>query len=335
MSSSTSSSDGHGAIPDTLDGALLLVAKNAAFIAILGLLGACALQLLSSRFASNAMPYGNGVEGNIVLQQMKRSHELRDLDILVIGDSSALMGIDAVEFGHKTNQRVESLATLGWVGPLGYAKLIGNYLKSNGSIPCVILALNNVSLQVEEKTYRETGYEMWVLRDVVSKKPDYSQANLLEIIKSDPFNRLIDMPLPGKYGEYYGFESNLRKTIENGNGSMIDPNEMPPLKNPEPLVIAMTPPFVSRLPHLKNALHDRRIGKVYIAITPTPHSMASAKTKDSFDKSLVSLGKQLDLPEDSLLDTPYELPDRYFATGSHLNKTGRAHYTRAVYQALR
>jgi hypothetical protein len=86
------------------------------------------LLVLVSGGAWNAIepvPPSQSLENVIVEAQIARAQAGRAVDLLIVGDSSALMGIDAPVLGAKLGgARVESLALFGSVGPAGYAALL-------------------------------------------------------------------------------------------------------------------------------------------------------------------------------------------------------------------
>jgi hypothetical protein len=65
------------------------------------------------------------IEDILISEQVRRAHELRgSIDVVILGDSSALMGIDPVELSRLFGGRVESLALFGSTGPGAYGELL-------------------------------------------------------------------------------------------------------------------------------------------------------------------------------------------------------------------
>ena len=315
-----------------LDPAVVILAKCTTMPVLAAVVLVVILCFVAGKLAVNDNRLGAGIEGTIVSEQIKRSNSITGADIIIIGDCSALMGIDAKIMGEETGRSTQSLATLGFVGPRGYAKLLENYFARNKSIDTLFFAVTDDSLKVAENTYSSNVYESLVL-DEGNNTGTGLRRRLLHLRDNLYLNfisRFVDMPLPGEYGKQYHFESIFKKTIGDNNGSVVDPTRFQPPVSPVHYVIEMKKPFMDRIPFLRKVIHSGKIKHTYVLIAPVPSSCANSKTVKSQKETLAKLTAALGLPQSQAINTPAYLPDKYFATSSHHNREGKEHFTKIL-----
>lgn len=265
----------------------------------------------------------NIVESVIVAEQIERARTIPRADVLILGDSSALMGVDAGALGRLLGRRVESLATLAWVGPAGYARLIADYAARN-SLPALIFLFNPAALSVTEAAFETNGYEREVL-----ETPQRAGASVLDAARYSLYvhaiMRAVVLPLPGVYGKEYGWPDRLAARLRDHHGSLVDPNV---LKEEVPATFAIGQPFARRLPSLRDAIVAARPEHVYLALTPIAATGVSPEIVASRLAVSTTLAIRLGLsPSDTLLPLPPSLPKELFAVWTHLSAAGQRRYT--------
>jgi hypothetical protein len=322
MRSSTSSSDA----PSGLATALRLIAAGTAPTLVLVLAAFAAAEAYARLSPPRVLP--TGIESTVVAEQMARARSLGDVDILTIGDSSALMDVDQRQLRAALGgTRAESLATVGWVGPAGYGQLLDRFRDGGGRASTVLVLMHGATLKVEERTYSETGMEAAVLER--SARPDrllLARERLWQAWSTDA----IDFPLPGVYGHVYGGARLLARALHEGAGSLIDPNAPLDGGGLEPFRYALSDAFAKRLPALGAALR-RGSWNVVCAVTPIPASMEDDESRRTRQRVVRTLVEALGC---RALELPSQLPDRWFATTTHLSVAGRGEYTRQLARTL-
>lgn len=273
-----------------------------------------------------------GIEAIIVREQLRRAVTIRPA-VLIVGDSSALMGVDAGRLSRNLGMEVESLATLGWVGPAGYGHFVSMVSRAFASPRVVILLMSGAGLVVDEGTFVATGYEKQVLgttgRGAISVRPESWRDRTYNRI----FLALVDPPLPGSYGSYYGWPESIGRVLQRDHGSMIDPT----VANwgvSGNYRFEVSEAVQRRLPRLADTVGDLGVGRLYFAITPIPQPAVGPDTILSRAEALAHCTRLLRISEGAILPTPVALPQASFATFTHLNEAGRQSYTDTLARVL-
>jgi hypothetical protein len=266
------------------------------------------------------------LEDVIVSRQLSRAAQLRDLDVLVIGDSSALMGLDIPRLSKRLGKRVESLALIGVVGPLGLAHM-AERVAANGRIPTLVFLLHGNSLRLSGREIL-SEYERWALTDVRPSRGLVTEMRdvAYQVLRA----RLAPIPFPGSWGQAYGFAADLRAAIDAGHGSLIDPNhEAVPAAGP--YLFSISSAVDERLEAAGRRLRALPVDHLLVGITPLPASLAGPHTSESRSAALVQLQKRLG---GDTLATPLTLPTESFANQTHPDAIGRALFTESLAREL-
>jgi hypothetical protein len=282
-----------------------------------------------ARGSRSALP--PAVETVIVTTQLERAVALPPTDVLVVGDSSALMGVDPVALGAELGGRhVELLATLTWVGPAGYAALVDRVFSKQHPGTIVVLM---VALSLDENFYRATGYEAMVLQDlrgparIPRQLADFGDGLFLEVVQP-----AVDFWLPGTFGRRYGTPEDLAAFIRGHQGACIDPNHyVPPGRT---ISFQLSEATERRMTVLGDTLARALPATAHFGMTPLPESEVGVDTAESRARTIVAARTALRLAREAVLDLPLALPDADFATSGHLGASGRGPFTAALASAL-
>jgi hypothetical protein len=287
------------------------------------------------------------VEFHIVHQQMKRSLQKDSATVTIVGDSSCLMGIEVAELNRTAGiPKYKSLCTIGFVGPRGYAALVGRSAKANGGPPAkVLLFIHPVQFQ------REPSWEPWA--DMVVENPDqptptglnhsrYYWQSLLHAI-------LPSKSLSGAYGIYYGPKENFIAQVY-ASGDAIDPamgldifpadfegarpgdNYLPPRH----LDYSSNELFLESLSTFRDGLLRNLVSpaNTYVVIAPVPQKLDDSSRK-ALDHAKLVLSERLGLDRANVFCVVEELPSSYFSTQTHLNRYGKKAFTKLLVEELR
>lgn len=273
------------------------------------------------------------IENVILSGQIERARTIKNADLLIIGDSSALMGIDAVMLGRiLSGKRVESLASIGLVGPRGYAKFLNIYRQSHGgTLPVVVVLMHPSTLTLNERDFKKNNFEKPFLDKTI---PLLSARGIRDNIFYNGIKKILIFPLPGSYGRYYGFENKLRKSLLLHNGSLVDPNVFQPGDSTNCYKYLLSDAMKKRMPALRKELKRPKTGAVYWGITPMPKSHGCEETSKQVEAIAASVEALMGQPAGNTLKLPDFLNDDLFANGTHLNEEGRNVYTKTLAKAL-
>jgi hypothetical protein len=289
------------------------------------------------------------LESIIVEEQIKRAATIKSADVLVVGDSSALMGVDAVMLGRLLHGRsVENLSTLGWVGPKGYAHLIEMYFGRGNSAKALVLLMHGISINRPE-----TQWNNWEEMVLDERLPGASESNPLFEFRSELNSALLGWilapPMPGAWGRYYGTQFELAGAIEKQHGSIYQPLlEMPAESGrwdmsiepkgedvtnrmPSDSLYQLSPTASLGLRQFAEMASRFKVEHVLFGITPT--YLSSMTRRAIAENGQVaneigylmrqSLGRRF-----VLLELEPFRADEYFASNTHMNSLGREHFTR-------
>ena len=161
----------------------------------------------------------------IVFEQIKRSYTLSNVDVLLIGDSSCLMDVNAPYLSELLQGKsVESLCSMGYAGPEGYARLLRNYYERGKHADKVILMWVGHTFQQKEFMKYWVNF---IHNNGVVETPDFDYFwGGLAKFRDVAVSRVLMEPMSGHYGRYFGNEYWFRRSIRENNGTTIDPTEV-------------------------------------------------------------------------------------------------------------
>lgn len=271
----------------------------------------------------------SSVETVVVETQRRRSHTIADADVLIIGDSSALMNVDPRQLSEELSARVESLATIGFMGPRGYAKLLTNYSERAKPIGSLVILMHPTSLAMSEEIIVGGRYEQLVLDD-----GPRADGNLFVEGRRELYNKWIDpaaaLPLPGAYGRFYGWAETISRTIESNHGSMTDPHPADVVAKGAP-PSEISPAVATRIPDLKAAIARSGARAACVGVTPIP--ARHPFSEETYQRFIETFGEGLGV-KTRLSELPAKLPDPYFASMNHMTPEGRRVYTALLARQL-
>jgi hypothetical protein len=286
-----------------------------------------------------------GLEKITVREQLRRARVVSP-EVLIIGDSSALMDVEARELSSLLGFNVESLATLAWVGPAGYGRIV-RLLSERASAPRVIVLLMCATgLAVDEPAFAENGWEQMVLEGQTDEAaaPERTRAQrsfgrvLLaarDRIYTRLFLPLVGPPLPGRHGFYYGWPEDVARALDRSQGSLVDPSLPDTTELSVPCHFELSDAVERRLRAFAEATRSSGVQKTYFGITPVPQTAVVGGTLARRAATASRCLAALRLPPSAELPLPAACPARRFATFNHLGAEGRQEYSRLLAQLLR
>jgi hypothetical protein len=288
------------------------------------------------RFDPAQLPRARGVvERTILRAQIERAATIpRRVDVLSIGDSAGLMGIDPLLLGDLLGgERVEILNTIALVGPHGHARMLERFLDSGGQAGRVLLTMDGFSLQMMA-SWR--GWEKMALDGVLDASPPAAllpgvRARLLSVV-----GPVLYVPVPGAFGDVYGSVEGLGRFVRAHRGGAIEPNSRASV-GPEALSVGLyktNERFMEALEALAKVVERLGPERLRLVFMPHPQFYASEEVSRRRRETERLMSRRLGLDVSRRLDVPAALPDRWFGTQTHLNRRGRRRFTHALAQAL-
>lgn len=273
----------------------------------------------------------------ILLHQATPNSASRTADLVLIGDSSCMMDVSAVQLDAMAGDARSSvnLGTLSYLDLRASASILSRH---NAARPApfktVVLLMHPDAL----RTGGSTDYHADVLRSYY-EGTDYCQpvgARTLcllgvEIFRGRILSRAIPRPLPGALGSTYGFTHDLWAFLAAHRGSAYDPGTFDPKAATGSAEYRLARSLESSSRAFRASLPPGT--QLLVGITPAPQSFVEAGFNQVQNQMLQTWGSWL--KADGLLTglSP-ALPDEFFASKTHLNKRGVELFTGQLHREL-
>ncbi len=263
-------------------------------------------------------------EDIVVTEQIKRSNSNLIADILIVGDSSSLMGINPIEIEKKLNRslKIQNLSTMAFVNPSTMINLVERFIKKNGFPEILILHFNPIVFNDNPGNIKNKDYQFyndWIKTGFRKNKIDYEIPRLKFL---DLVSNLIIYPLPKNYGIQYGWTEDFISYLHDHNGTLIDPG--PNLRySPEEHIFSINDYQMRELIKVKKLINNLGIENVYLAFTPNISIKMNNNSLETRKMTYSNSLKLLGLDENKKLNLPEVLDKQFYVSTHHLNKEGR------------
>ena len=278
------------------------------------------------------------MDRTILVHKADSSKRTHDAEIVLIGDSSCLMDVSAVELSEHLGKSVINLGTLSFLDAKDFSLILKHYFENQNSVPEAVVLL------VHPEWLRRFGAESYhsgVIRAFYAREDfcfsDDFQSRLscaagIEALRSRVISRLLPMPLSGAARTYYGFNADLWRFLDDHAGSAVDPGVFDAdaphgnadyrisenLRRDAPLLRSVLPAGV----------------RLIIGLTPTPSIIADDRFHERWNSLMSELGGILSA-DYMLVDLPPSLASIRFASKTHLAEAARGEYTKRLADELR
>jgi hypothetical protein len=274
------------------------------------------------------------VDRTILIHKIEASKSQSDAQIVLIGDSSCLMDVAAGQLTEQLQRPVLNLGTLSYVDLSSHAALLRQFVRANpNQVKAVVLLMHPQALRLPApEDYHMKFLDRYLAGEDPPHPPNTARVSEilgLEIFRSRVLARVRPSPLPGRFGQRYGFTSDLERYLAGHRGSLVDPDPQTFEGNAE-YRLALQLESVSRT--LRAAVPQGT--KLCVGITPVPAGFAGLEFPALRDQMLRQWSDWL-RAEVSLIELPATLPDQLFAKTTHLNEPSVTDYTRLLGEALR
>lgn len=267
------------------------------------------------------------IDRTILIHQIEASRRTDPVEVILIGDSSCLMDVDALRLARVSGMSCLNLATISYLDLDHHRRLAESYLRSNPGHPRIVILL------MHPESLRRAGADDVVARffdSYLAGEPVPWRHTFLDRLEGwlgldlwrDRFlARAVPNPLPGAFGTRYGFTSQLEDYLTQHRGSLVDPTRSEPSGNPE---YSLHPALEAKSMRLRRALPDRV--KLVVGITPVPEGFPHADY-EAVRRTMLAQWSAWSGADAVPRDLPPTLPAAWFATTTHLNETGTRQFT--------
>jgi hypothetical protein len=274
------------------------------------------------------------IDRAILLHQIEASRRSQTAEVVLLGDSSCLMDVDAARLERASGLSCLNLATISYLDLDHHRMLLESYRQANPSHPRIVLLLMHpASLRQAVADAHFARFFEGHLSDRLTTPRRTTLDQVEWVLGLDQFRerilaRLIPRPLPGAFGTKYGFTSNLEEHMTRHQGSLIDPTRQEPRGNPE---YQLDPALESKSSRLRRALPPTV--KLVVGLTPLPEGFPFSDYPEVSQAMLTQWAQWLGA-DAALQELPRTLPAPMFATATHLNEEGARQFTDRLAELL-
>lgn len=295
MSSSTSSSD----LPDSAQSEVWRKSLLPVLL-LLATVGAIEGLAYSFRESANSarsfVPPGQlpNLEESIVQAKINfAAHNTDKIDLVVLGDSSGLMGVDAKLLSEETGLSTYNLCTIGWIGVEGHLILLEEFIAVHGRPSVVVYHFAPDAMRRQSSSVGEVGYLSrlkWVL--------GLEETGNADLLPSFAFRSITRNAVAPDFGnpdfgniERGRWPSHLEtlRLLDERNGSMLEVNRANWINAPELPggLSSYQQESIRRLVHLSSVYGFR----LYLIANPLPEiarSPANSVAMEELEAAIVA-----------------------------------------------
>lgn len=276
------------------------------------------------------------VDRSVIVHQIDLSRESKAAEIILIGDSSCLMNVDAGLLMELSGAETVNLGALSFLNLQAFARLLANRVSAQAELPDTVVLLTHPDF-VRKNSASRAHLEVF---DTYSNKQDHyyglgawwnPRRLLATHVIEGRFLSRVPSPLSGAFGDFYGFTDELLAHMDAHYGSAIDPRNLDvgELRGSSDYRVAS---YHKRLAEsvLKAVPEGCRL---FVGLSPVPVSFPSVGFDEAYARLLQQWAEVFPgcVP---LADLPATLEDDQFATKTHLVASARGGYTRRLAQFL-
>ena len=289
-----------------------------------------------------------------VFEQMTRARAIGPVDILFVGDSACLMGIDFQMLSARLSRRVELMCAIGYLGPAGYGRLIKAFLENGGSFRHLVLAMH------PDLMIRDPSWDFWIQfvdNDGPLLQAPFSRAlfHAFHFVEAKVLRPFVRLPMKGAFGLFYGSVENLQQGVRE-TGSMVDPGSglnyarlqefvksTRSYERPKVLLNKYCERFHQEMPNerfsatlpvFRSNLKQVSDKAAYFLIMPLPDNCIDERIMAGSATITSTILDGIGSPPSHLIEGPLMQPAPYFSTVTHLNIYGRELYTNILADLL-
>jgi hypothetical protein len=275
------------------------------------------------------------VDRTIIIHQAESSRTRSGAEVLLLGDSSCLMNVNARQLGDALGRRALNLGTFSYLDLGAHARLLREFTRANPGQPRVVVLLMHPEAL---RRVDSEPYPLAVLTHFLAGADHYRfgtfGGSFNAIIGVDAFqgrllSRALPTPFTNSFGRFYGFTTGLERFMSAHDGSAIDPGTNSATGNAE-YRLSATLEKLSR--DFRAAVPPKT--KLLVGITPVPAKFAGTNYPALRDQMLRDWSAWLQA-DVALQELPATLPDEQLTGATHLKPAAIPAYTEALAAAVR
>jgi hypothetical protein len=244
--------------------------------------------------------------------------------------------VDAARLSELSGVSVRNLGTLSFLNVASFGSLLENYVGANSTPPEKIVLLVHpefVRRNSPSRAHLASLENYLAATDFyygVNRRFDLRRLLGVHIVEGRLLGRL-PVPLPDRFGEEYGFTTDLMRYLENHQGSVADPRMLAPENLTGSSDYRIAKSHAVGIEKFMSAVPEG--AQVYLGLTPLPESFPSSSYQSRYD-ALLSDWNAIFVGTEGLIGLPAVLEDNQFATKAHLKSEAALEYTETLYRLI-
>jgi hypothetical protein len=255
--------------------------------------------------------------------------------VVLIGDSSCLMDVSALQLQNQLARPVLNLGTLSYLDLGSFGRILTNYFRHAGSNPVVVVLLMHPEAL---RRPAASDYHVALLDSLLGgldfSPPDQAPVGSwvgVDIFRGRILSRVQPMPLTGGYARRYGFTWDLADHLARNLGSAIDPGRFDPKAYRGSTEYRLAAALESHSRAFRSAVPAKI--RLVVGITPIPASLVSTAFEETH-RALLDRWISWMQPASGLFELPATFPDEQFASATHLDSRGVETFTTLLAKSL-
>ena len=275
------------------------------------------------------------VDRTVIIHQADASRKPSKAKVLLIGDSSCMMNVDAARLSELLGVDVLNLGSVRVLGLEAYSTLLANHLKFNKPEKIVLLVNPNFVRKNSPSKVHVGAFNHYLAgRDYyygTTKVWDLRRILGVHIVEGRLIGRL-PLPLPKQFGDFYGFTTELYHYMEEHRGSAVDPRILNEKSLRGSSDYWVDPSYLEESAVFSASIPSAT--QLFVGLTPLPEFFSNKEFRAFRYKLLLrdwSATFPAAVPMNGL---PPTLPDEYFATKTHLSPQAVGIFTERLHREL-
>lgn len=277
------------------------------------------------------------LDRTVISHQILSSKSSQAADLILIGDSSCLMNIDALQLEEETGLKTHNFGMLSFLDMPTFGLSAKNHAeKSSSPAKKVLVIVHPEFLRRSSPSRAHIEYARSVQLDkdyfysVIAPWKSVDYLSGAWIVRNRFIGRLPN-PLSGPFREYFGFTSCMTAYMDEHHGSAVDPGKLT-----EEDLKGNVEYRISDYQRMGAERFQEMCGEeveIWIGISPIPQSLVES----SYSEKLSALLDEWSalLGADHVLPLPSAFADENFANKTHLTPDAMSDYTEKLGALIR
>jgi len=278
------------------------------------------------------------MDRTLLVHQADASRSPQDASVILVGDSSCLMDVAALDLTAQLGQPALNLGLLSYLDLPSFGGLVRHYAQANpGRLRLVVLLMHPESLRLQvPSAYHVTQLASYFAgRDGPPAPGIGGRVHAFlgaDLMRGRLLARVLPLPLPGEFGRLYGFTRDFTQALTANRGSAIDPGRFDRSRTQGSAEYRLARRLESESRRFRACVPAGV--QLAVGVTPLPRSFAApdhaATCRQMLEQWSRWLGADL-----TLTNLPTVLPDGEFASVTHLTAEGGRAFTAQLATELR